>query len=118
MIVNESGLLVWAKNGEPLDTSKYHEDLGPEKGGVVPISEARFKEKQEEDKDKIRKAKEAEGSSASSSDFGSSSSSSSDDEVADEIRAGSKAYGDKVSLSISVSCSFDFKLTKSFVPFE
>lgn len=99
--MNESGLLVWAKNGEPLDTSKYHEDLGPEKGGVVEISEERFKEKQEEDKDKIRKAKEAEGSSASSSDFGSSSSSSSDDEVADEIRAGSKAYGDKVSLSLT-----------------
>ncbi|GAA5937090.1 uncharacterized protein JCM15063_000153 [Sporobolomyces koalae] len=94
VVVNDEGLLVWAKDGSPLDTSKYHEDLGAEKGGVVPISEERFKEIQAADKEKIKKAKEEEGTSASSSDFGSSSSSS-DDEVADEIRAGSKAYGDK-----------------------
>ncbi|GAA5978260.1 hypothetical protein JCM5350_002243 [Sporobolomyces pararoseus] len=94
--VNEQGLLVWAKDGTLLDTSKYHEDLGAEKGGVVPISEERFQEIQREDKEKIQRAKEEEGTSASSSDFGSSSSSSSsEDEVADEVRAGSKAYGDK-----------------------
>ncbi|GAA5951217.1 hypothetical protein JCM3765_002415 [Sporobolomyces pararoseus] len=93
--VNEEGLLVWAKDGSLLDTSKYHEDLGADKGGVVPISEERFQEIQREDKEKIQRAKEEEGTSASSSDFGSSSSSSSDDEVADEVRAGSKAYGDK-----------------------
>jgi hypothetical protein len=104
--VNSSGQLVWAKDHSLLDTSKYHEDLGAERGGVVPISQERFNEIQEEEKEKVRKAKEEEGTSASSSDFGSSSSSS-DDEVADEIRSGSKAYGDKVSyfIGLSTRCS-------------
>ncbi|GAA5913399.1 uncharacterized protein JCM6883_003065 [Sporobolomyces salmoneus] len=95
--VNPQGLLVWAKDGSLLDTSKYHEDLGADKGGVVPISEERYREIREEEKEKVRKAKEEVGSSASSSDLGesSSSSSSSDEEIADEVRAGSKAYGDK-----------------------
>ncbi|GAA5847463.1 hypothetical protein JCM3766R1_005354 [Sporobolomyces carnicolor] len=93
--VNDEGLLVWAKDGTLLDTSKYHEDLGADRGGVVPISEERFAEIQAEEKEKVRKAKEEEGTSASSSDLGSSSSSSSDDDLADEVRAGSKAYGDK-----------------------
>lgn len=96
--VNDEGLLVWAKDGTLLDTSKYHEDLGADRGGVVPISEERFAEIQAEEKEKVRKAKEEEGTSASSSDLGSSSSSSSDDDLADEVRAGSKAYGDKVSV--------------------
>ncbi|GAA6059636.1 hypothetical protein JCM10212_004139 [Sporobolomyces blumeae] len=94
VIVNDDGLLVWAKDGSLLDTSKYHEDLGPDKGGVVEISEERFKEKQAEDKERIKRAKEREGSSASSSDFGSSSSSS-DEEVDVEVATGAKPYGDK-----------------------
>lgn len=116
--VNDEGLLVWAKDGSLLDTSKFHEDLGAEKGGVVPISEERFKEIQEEDKEKVKRAKEEEGTSASSSDFGSSSSSSSDNEVADEVRAGSKAYGDKVSISLLACLYLPDEASADSIPYR
>ncbi|CEQ39280.1 SPOSA6832_00788 [Sporobolomyces salmonicolor] len=95
--VNSSGLLVWAKDGSLLDTSKFHDDRGPEHGGVVSISEEEYKKKKAGEKEKIRRAKENGGETPSSSDYedNSSSSSSSDSEVADEIREGVKPYADK-----------------------
>ncbi|GAA5886795.1 hypothetical protein JCM5296_006406 [Sporobolomyces johnsonii] len=95
--VNSAGLLVWAKDGSLLDTSKFHDDRGPEHGGVVPISEEENRKKEAEGKEKIRRAKENGGETPSSSDYedDSSSSSSSDSEVADEIREGAKPYADK-----------------------
>lgn len=92
--VNEEGLLVWAKDGSLLDTSKYHEDRGPEKGGIVEISEEEFRENQRKEDEKLKRMEE-EGKLVNVSSRSSSSSSSSSD-VADEIREGTRAYDDKV----------------------
>ncbi|GAA5864768.1 hypothetical protein JCM3774_006068 [Rhodotorula dairenensis] len=91
--VNEAGLLVWAKDGSLLDTSKYHEDRGPEKGGIVEISEKEFEENKRKEDEKLKKMEE-EGKLVNVSSRSSSSSSSSSD-VADEIREGTRAYDDK-----------------------
>ncbi|GAA5970903.1 hypothetical protein JCM8115_007035 [Rhodotorula mucilaginosa] len=91
--VNDEGLLVWAKDGSLLDTSKYHEDRGPEKGGIVEISEEEFRENQRKEDEKLKRMEE-EGKLVNVSSRSSSSSSSSSD-VADEIREGTRAYDDK-----------------------
>lgn len=91
--VNPDGLLVWAKDGSLLDTSKYHEDRGPEKGGIVEISEEEFQENQRKENERLKKM-QAEGKKVNMSSSPSSSSSSSDE--ADEIREGVHAYDDKV----------------------
>lgn len=96
--VNNEGLLVWAKDGSLLDTSKYHEDRGPEKGGIVEISEKEFEENKRREDEKLKKMEE-EGKLVNVSSRSSSSSSSSSD-VADEIREGTRAYDDKVILYI------------------
>ncbi|CDR36630.1 RHTO0S02e04720g2_1 [Rhodotorula toruloides] len=90
----KDGLLVWAKDGQPLDTSKYHEDRGPDKGGIVAISEEEYEENRRKENEKMKKLAEAGQGDISSSDYDSSSSSSSSDE-ADEVREGVRAYGDK-----------------------
>ncbi|PRQ73337.1 hypothetical protein AAT19DRAFT_16090 [Rhodotorula toruloides] len=90
----KDGLLVWAKDGQPLDTSKYHEDRGPDKGGIVAISEEEYQENRRKENEKLKKLAEAGQGDISSSDYDSSSSSSSSDE-ADEVREGVRAYGDK-----------------------
>lgn len=93
--VSDDGLLVWAKDGKTvLDTTKYHEDRGPEHGGIVAISEAEYEEKQRKEDEKLKEMQER-GEVDSDLSRSSSSSSSSSDE-ADEIREGVKAYGDKV----------------------
>lgn len=94
--VNEAGLLVWAKDGTLLDTSKLHEDRGPDKGGIVAVTEEEYEEKRRKEEEKLRKM-QAEGKKVNMSSSSSSSSSSSDE--ADEIREGVRAYGDKVRLS-------------------
>ncbi|GAA5979615.1 hypothetical protein JCM10908_002983 [Rhodotorula pacifica] len=91
--VNESGLLVWAKDGSLLDTGKYHKDRGPDKGGIVEISEEEFREDQRKEDEKLKEMEE-EGKLVNVSSRSSSSSSSSSD-VADEIREGTRAYDDK-----------------------
>ncbi|GAA6043737.1 hypothetical protein JCM8097_000501 [Rhodosporidiobolus ruineniae] len=97
VVVNDQGLLVWKKDGTPLDTSKYHDDRGPEHGGIVEISKEEWEEKERKAKERVRERKERGGESPSSSDFGTSSSSSSESssDEADEIREGTKAYDDK-----------------------
>ncbi|GAA6021871.1 hypothetical protein JCM10207_004525 [Rhodosporidiobolus poonsookiae] len=95
VVVSKEGKLVWAKDGTDLDTSKYHEDRGPEHGGIVEISEEEYQRKEEKAKERLREKKANGGESPSSSDLGSSSSSSSSSDEADEIREGTKAYGDK-----------------------
>lgn len=103
----KDGLLVWAKDGQPLDTSKYHEDRGPDKGGIVAISEEEYEENRRKENEKMKKLAEAGQGDISSSDYDSSSSSSSSDE-ADEVREGVRAYGDKV-------CRFPFRVLGAFV---
>ncbi|BGP18920.1 hypothetical protein JCM10213_005494 [Rhodosporidiobolus nylandii] len=95
VVVNKDGLLVWAKDNSPLDTSKYHEDRGPEHGGIVEISEEEYQQKTAKEKEKLRQKKLNGGESPSSSDFSDSASSSSSSDEADEIREGAQAYGDK-----------------------
>ncbi|GAA5836891.1 hypothetical protein JCM11251_005815 [Rhodosporidiobolus azoricus] len=101
VVVNpDSGLLVWAKDGSPLNTTKYHEDRGPRGGGIVEISRADYQRKREEERERARKEKERRGESGelSSDDESSSSSSSSDSsssDEAEEIREGTQPYGDK-----------------------
>ncbi|GAA6015705.1 hypothetical protein JCM8202_001087 [Rhodotorula sphaerocarpa] len=90
--VNEAGLLVWAKDGTLLDTSKLHEDRGPDKGGIVAVTKEEYEEKRRKEEEKLRKM-QAEGKKVNMSSSSSSSSSSSDE--ADEIREGVRAYGDK-----------------------
>lgn len=92
---------MWAKDGSLLDTSKYHEDRGPEKGGIVEISEEEFRENQRREDEKLKRMEE-EGKLVNVSSRSSSSSSSSSD-VADEIREGTRAYDDKVSSLLGLS---------------
>ncbi|GAA5898800.1 hypothetical protein JCM6882_004002 [Rhodosporidiobolus microsporus] len=95
VVDTDSGLLVWAKDGSPLDTSKYHEDRGPGGGGIVEISEEEYREKERQAKERLREKRANGGESPElSSDSDSSSSSSSSDE-AQEIREGTQPYGDK-----------------------
>ncbi|GAA6008215.1 uncharacterized protein JCM10292_004094 [Rhodotorula paludigena] len=97
VIVNDDGLLVWAKDRSPLDTSKYHEDRGPENGGIVAISAKEYEEKQAREKEKIQAMQERGevGDLSDSSSSSSSSSSGSSTDPADEIREGARPYGDK-----------------------
>ncbi|GAA5989117.1 hypothetical protein JCM11641_007602 [Rhodosporidiobolus odoratus] len=95
VIVNKDGLLVWAKDGTHLDTSKYHEDRGAEHGGIVEISQEEFQKKEAKAKEKLREKKLNGGESPSSSDYGDTSSSSSSSDEADEVREGARAYDDK-----------------------
>ena len=99
VVVNKEGLLVWAKDGTHLDTSKYHEDRGPEHGGIVEISEEEYAERRKKEDEKLKEMQDR-GEVDSDLSRSSSSSSSSSDE-ADEIREGVHPYSDKVgSLSL------------------
>ncbi|GAA5928981.1 hypothetical protein JCM3775_006700 [Rhodotorula graminis] len=88
--VSDDGLLIWAKDGTPLDTTKLHADRGPEHGGIVPISQDEYDENQRKEDEKL-KAMQDRGEI--DSDLSRSSSSSSDE--ADEIREGVQPYSDK-----------------------
>ncbi|BGP37497.1 hypothetical protein JCM10450v2_001402 [Rhodotorula kratochvilovae] len=93
VVVNKEGLLVWAKDGTHLDTSKYHEDRGPEHGGIVEISEEEYAERRKKESEKLKEMQDR-GEVDSDLSRSSSSSSSSSDE-ADEIREGVHPYSDK-----------------------
>ena len=103
--VSDDGLLVWAKDGSLLDTTKLHADRGPEHGGIVPISQDEYDEQQRKEDEKLKAMQER---GEIDSDLSRSSSSSSSDE-ADEIREGVQPYSDKVrslaSSSLSTSSS-------------
>lgn len=94
--VNEQGLLVWAKNGELVDTTKFHRDAGPDVG-IVDCSEEEVKERERKEKERRKRARD-EGK-----DVTSSSSSSSDDE--DALREGIPEYKEKVRLPPPTSCA-------------
>ncbi|SCV72744.1 BQ2448_4281 [Microbotryum intermedium] len=87
--VTDEGKLVWARNGEPVDTSKFHKDVGAETG-IVKISKEEYEEKEKEAKEKRKKIRDNGGKEVDSS----SSSSSSSDE-AEEIFEGAQPYDDK-----------------------
>ncbi|GAA5849909.1 hypothetical protein JCM9279_002460 [Rhodotorula babjevae] len=89
--VSDDGLLVWAKDGSLLDTTKLHADRGPEHGGIVPISQEEYDEQQRKEDEKLKAMQER---GEIDSDLSRSSSSSSSDE-ADEIREGVQPYSDK-----------------------
>lgn len=48
-VVVDQGLLVWARNKEPLNTTKAHRDAGPDVG-IVAMTEEEVKEKEEKEK--------------------------------------------------------------------
>jgi hypothetical protein len=103
-----TGLLVWAKDGSPLDTSKYHADRGPENGGIVEISKEEYDEIQARKKKQLEEKKANGGESPSSS----SSSSSSDTDEEDQVREGTRPYGgDKVRFPLFLP-----QLSLSFLP--
>ncbi|SCZ91872.1 BZ3500_MvSof-1268-A1-R1_Chr5-3g08190 [Microbotryum saponariae] len=85
--VTDEGKLVWARNGGPVDTSKFHKDGGPETG-IVKISKEEYEAKEKEAKEKRRKIRDNGGKEVDSS-----SSSSSDE--AEEIFEGAQPYDDK-----------------------
>ncbi|SGY66108.1 BQ5605_C004g02625 [Microbotryum silenes-dioicae] len=89
--VTDEGKLVWARNDEPVDTSKFHKDGGPETG-IVKISKEEYEEKEKEAKEKRRKIRDNGGKEVDSS---SSSSSSSSSDEAEEIFEGAQPYDDK-----------------------
>ncbi|KAK4052064.1 hypothetical protein OIV83_002358 [Microbotryomycetes sp. JL201] len=87
--VDSQGLLVWAKNGEHVNTTKYHRDAGPEVG-IVRISEEEYQQREAADKERRRKLRESGGKLSSSE-------SSSEEEIdTDELaRDGVHGYQDK-----------------------
>ncbi|KAI5479757.1 hypothetical protein MNV49_003020 [Pseudohyphozyma bogoriensis] len=87
--VNDKGELVWARNGEKLDTTKEYKDGGPETG-IVKMTPEEMEQRKKEQQERRRRAKGGEETSSSSS-----SSSSSDEEDPEEGREGVKGYSDK-----------------------
>lgn len=80
--VNDAGLLVWARNGEEVDTTEWYKDGGPEVG-VVKMGEEELRAREREKAERRKRARETGDSSSSSS------SSDSDGEVvgyADKVR--------------------------------
>lgn len=81
--INDRGLLVWARNGEEVDTTKWYRD-GRAEVGVVRMSEQELREVERRKAERRRRARETGDSSSSSS------SSDSDGQVvgyADKVRS-------------------------------
>ncbi|KAM0787999.1 hypothetical protein ACM66B_006200 [Microbotryomycetes sp. NB124-2] len=89
--VDSQGLLVWAKNGQHVNTSKYHRDAGPDTG-IVEMSEDEYKQKEAADKERRRKLRQSGGKLSSSSSESSSEAEIDTDELA---RDGVHGYQDK-----------------------
>lgn len=103
---DDAGLLRWEKNDEPVDTSKYHRDDGPNVG-IVPISEEEQAEIEARQKERRKKIRDNGGNIPSSS----SSSSSSDE--AEEIIEGVQPYSDKVNMIQAEPWNLDWTNTQS-----